>query len=241
MARDARLTHAGGRRLCRPGRGTLASRRGGVLDSADLAGGFEFGGERIPLINPQRGIFKPRQMAHLLSIKTVFPRRGARVWYDDQREAHRQIYAGDDAVDYQFMGTDSNSADNRWLLDAMQQQIPVIYFLGTSPGRYQPIIPTFIVGWHPERVRVQLAFGATVGASAQAVPPDAPERRYALREVKARLHQASFRIVPGRRARGLWRPMRDLSSTRTSAARCRSHRHGRGRAVRATDRLEWPA
>jgi putative restriction endonuclease len=32
-----------------------------------------------------------------------------------------------------------------------------------------------------------------VGASAQAVPPDAPERRYALREVNARLHQASFR------------------------------------------------
>ena len=75
----------------------------------------------------------------------------------------------------------------------MQEQIPVVYFLGTSPGRYQPIIPTFIVGWHPERLRVQLAFGALVGASAQAVPPDAPERRYALREVKARLHQASFR------------------------------------------------
>jgi putative restriction endonuclease len=75
----------------------------------------------------------------------------------------------------------------------MQRQIPVIYFLGTSPGRYQPIIPTFIVGWHPERLRVQLAFGALVGASAQAVPPEAPERRYALREVKARLHQASFR------------------------------------------------
>jgi putative restriction endonuclease len=32
----------------------------GVLDSTDLAVGFEFGGERIPLINPQRGIFKPR-------------------------------------------------------------------------------------------------------------------------------------------------------------------------------------
>src|ERR1700730_12689365 len=171
----------------------LAMLRGGILDSADLAGGVEFGGERIPLINPQRGIFKPRQMAHLLSIKTVFPRRGARVWYDDQREARRQIYAGDDVVNYQFMGTDPNSADNRWLLDAMQQQIPVIYFLGTSPGRYQPIIPTFIVGWYPERLRVQLAFGALVGASAQAVPPDAPERRYALRQGKARLHQASFR------------------------------------------------
>ena len=58
----------------------LDTLKGGVIDSADLAGGFEFGGERIPLINPQRGIFKPRQMSHLLSIKTVFPRRGARVW-----------------------------------------------------------------------------------------------------------------------------------------------------------------
>jgi putative restriction endonuclease len=171
----------------------LDTLKGGVLDSADLAGGFMFRGERIPLINPQRGVFKPRQMSGLLSIRTVFPRRGGRVWYDDQREAHRQIYAGDDVVDYQFMGSDPNSPDNRWLRDAMERQIPVIYFLGTSPGRYQPIIPTFIVGWHPERLRVQLAFGALVGASAQAVPPDAPERRYALREVKARLHQASFR------------------------------------------------
>jgi len=66
-------------------------------------------------------------------------------------------------------------------------------YAASSRGRYQPIIPTFIVGWHPERLRVQLAFGALVGPSAQAVPPDAPERRYALREVKARLHQASFR------------------------------------------------
>jgi putative restriction endonuclease len=171
----------------------LAALRGGVLDSGDLAGGFEFGGERVPLINPQRGIFKPRQMAGLLSIRTVFPRRGGRVWYDDQREAHRQIYAGDDVVEYAFMGTDPNSPDNRWLRDAMERQIPVIYLLGTSPGRYQPIIPTFIVGWHPERSRVQLAFGAIVGASAQALPPDPPERRYALREGKARLHQASFR------------------------------------------------
>jgi putative restriction endonuclease len=171
----------------------LRALRGGVLDSTDLARGFEFEGDRIPLINPQRGIFKPRQMAGLLSIRTVFPRRGGRVWYDDQREVHHQIYAGDDVVDYSFMGTDPNSTDNRWLRDALERQIPAIYFLGTSPGRYQPIIPTFIVGWHPERLRVQIVFGALVGASARAVPPDAPERRCALREVKARLHQASFR------------------------------------------------
>ncbi len=95
-------------------------------------------------------------------------------------------------VDYQFMGADPTSPDNRWLLDAMQRQIPVIYFLGTSPGRYQPIIPTFIVGWHPERLRVDLAFGMTVGASAQATLPASPERRYALREIKARLPKHRF-------------------------------------------------
>jgi putative restriction endonuclease len=78
------------------------------------------------------------------------------------------------------MGADPNSPDNRWLLDAMERQIPIIYFLGTSPGRYQPIIPTFIVGWHPERVRIQLAFGVLAGASAQATLLASPERRYAL-------------------------------------------------------------
>jgi putative restriction endonuclease len=42
--------------------------------------------------SPQRGIFKPRQMRFLLSIKTVFPKPGAKVWYDDQRQVHRQIF-----------------------------------------------------------------------------------------------------------------------------------------------------
>src|SRR5438552_4135227 len=40
-------------------------------------------------------------------------------------------------------------------------------------------------GWHPERLRVDLAFGMIVGASAQAALPASPERRYALREIKA--------------------------------------------------------
>ena len=162
-----------------------------MLNSADLAVGFEFRGERIPLINPQRGIFKPRQMSHLLNIKTVFPRRGARVWYDDQREAHRQIYAGDDVVDYQFMGTDPNSPDNRWLRDAMQQQIPVIYFLGTSPGRYQPIIPTFIVGWHPERLRVRSRIWGDRGSFCPSCPPS--RSRASLRPVRDQGVVASFR------------------------------------------------
>jgi hypothetical protein len=52
------------------------------LTSKELKPGFAFEGQRIPLINPQRGIFKPRQMRFLLSIKVVFSRPGGRVWYD---------------------------------------------------------------------------------------------------------------------------------------------------------------
>ena len=62
------------------------------LTAIKLKLGFVFEDERVPLMNPQHGIFKPRQMRFLLSIRTVFPRPGARVWYDDQRDVHRQIF-----------------------------------------------------------------------------------------------------------------------------------------------------
>jgi len=190
---DAKLHDAQIRQVAFEAVSRMAIPRGGSVEAGDLRDGFVYEGERIPLINPQRGIFKPRQMGWLLSLRTVFPRSGARIWYDDQREAHRQIYAGDEAIEYAFMGTDASSADNRWLREAMEEQIPFIYFLGSSPGKYQPIIPAFVVGWEPSRLRALLVFGALVGASAAALPPASPERRYALREVKQRLHQASFR------------------------------------------------
>jgi putative restriction endonuclease len=83
------------------------------LTATELKPGFVFEGERIPLINPQRGIFKPQQMRFLLSIKTVFPKPGGKVWYDDQREVHRQIFEGDETIDYAFMGQDPDAADIR--------------------------------------------------------------------------------------------------------------------------------
>jgi putative restriction endonuclease len=86
----------------------------GHLTARELNPGFSVFGKRIPLVNPHRGIFKPQQLRFLLSIRTVFPRPGGRIWYDDQREVHRQIFKGEEAVDYAFMGTDPNAADNRW-------------------------------------------------------------------------------------------------------------------------------
>ena len=129
------------------------------LAAHDLKPGFIFEGERIPLVNPQRGIFKPRQMQFLLSIKTVFPSPGRRVWYDDQRKVHRQIFEGDEVVEYAFMGTNPEAADNRWLREAFENQIPIIYFLGIAPGRYQAMVPAYIAGWDAKALKAHVAFG----------------------------------------------------------------------------------
>jgi putative restriction endonuclease len=165
-----------------------------LLTSEDLALGFRFRGERIPLINPRRGIFKPRQMKHLLSIKTVAPKKGARVWYDDQRAAHNQIYEGDETVEYSFMGADPEAADNRWLRDAMMSRVPLVYFLGALPGHYHAIVPATIVAWNAESLRAEVSVG--LPGELRADPQEtALERRYALRQVKARLHQTLFRAA----------------------------------------------
>lgn len=172
----------------------------GELTSEHLKAGFRFEGVRIPFVNPQRGIFKPRAMDRLLSIRTVNPAPGRRVWYDDQRQVHAQVYDGSDVVDYAFMGTDPKAADNRWLREAAETGTPILYFLGTSPKRYQAVLPTYVVGWDAGALKATLAFGEAmapeVAALVNARPPEsAAERRYGLTLVKRRLHQASFRTA----------------------------------------------
>ena len=162
------------------------------LTTNGLKAGFNYEGNRIPLVNPQRGIFKPKRMRYLLSIRTVFPAPGKKVWYDDQREIHRRIIESEDTLDYAFMGQDPNAADNQWLLEAFKNQVPVIYFLGIAPGRYQAIIPAFISGWDPNALIAQVVFGVP-NQDNISIPQSIQERRYALRVVKQRLHQSSFR------------------------------------------------
>ena len=162
-----------------------------IVTSEQLRAGFSYLGERVPLINPQRGIFKPRRLQWLLSIRTVFPKPGAKVRYDDQRSVHQQIYRSIDAVDYAFMGTDPDAADNRWLREAMEAGIAVIYFVGVSPGKYM-FFRTRITGWEGASLSARVSFLVSI-ADAAAVTDVVAERRYAMRTVKQRLHQATFR------------------------------------------------
>ena len=171
-------------------RGLAAS--GDTLKYSEIAEGFLFEGGRYHLVSKATGIFKPQRMPFLLSIRTVVPRPGRKVWYDDQHEAHRQIFEGEEGIDYAFRGKDPGNAYNRWLLEASENRVPVIYFLGVAPTVYQVIFPVFIAACDTARLTAKVVFGNAERGSELALP-EVAERRYALAAVKRRLHQSTFR------------------------------------------------
>jgi len=151
--------------------------------------------DRVHFATRAKGIFKPQQMRRVLSIKSVQPRAGRQFWYADQNEAHAAIFGGDGTISYNFQGTDPNAEDNQLLRQAVEERLPLIYFVGVSPGLYRPFYPVFLTAWSARDLLVQVAFAlVSTGFSGGAQSPyDDIERRYAHRLAKQRLHQVKFR------------------------------------------------
>ena len=165
----------------------------GHLTHHQLSKEFYFRGERIPIFHPQRGIHKPQQMQYLLSIKTGFVMPGKKVSYDDQRHALDQIFRGNkEVIDYSFMGTDPNDPPNQWLLEAKENRIPIIYFLGIARGCYLAEYPVYITDWNARELNAKVAFISS-DQSGLIQPDESVQRRYGMYEVHRRLHQARFR------------------------------------------------
>ena len=174
---------------------------GGVLTGRELQRGFVFEGERVAL-HAGHGILKPRQMTRLLAIRTGIPERDGEVWYDDQLEAHKQLFTQLEHIDYSFRGEDPGHLDNQRLREACDRRLPVLYFLGVGvrPKRYQAHV-VYLEDWDPRALRVRIVFAhpdrideIPVRPDA-AAPADAPERRYALQECRRRVHQPVFRAA----------------------------------------------
>lgn len=165
------------------------------VTSDELARGFDFNGERLPLVNPRRGIFKPRQMKYLLSIRTVYPKPGNRIWYDDQRKVNQALFHSEELIDYAFMGENADAADNRWLREAWENRIPIVYLIGVAPGRFLPACPSYIAAWNRDGLNAKVGFGEPAEYLSAKYGDNAPARRYALRIVKQRMHQATFRAA----------------------------------------------
>ncbi len=166
------------------------------LEWADIDKGFIFNGERILLSSRALGIFKPKQMEHVLSIKTVLPRGNRKVWYQDQELVHREILHSEESVDYSFMGKNPNKINNQWLKEVYHKQIPIIYFIGVAPAKYQAVLPTYVINWNSETLSARICFG--LYNETHLFEPQInsqPLQKYAMRQTKQRLHQAKFRAA----------------------------------------------
>lgn len=168
---------------------TRLAPEGGALARTLLAHGFDFNGQRVPLMGPQ-GIFKPRLCDVPISITTVPIIEGETRPYDD-------AFGEDGLLRYRYRGTDPRHVDNTGLRTAMQRRSPLVYFHGIVPGLYVAEWPVYIVGDDPARLTFTVSVEERRFASLGAVPPDSEEteirRRYVTREFRQRLHQREFR------------------------------------------------
>jgi putative restriction endonuclease len=150
---------------------------------------FEYLGERIPLLDPQRGIRKPRQLLAALSIRTVY-----------SSEPHARPYEDDLGPDgylrYKWRGVDPNHSENRSLRQAMTLRLPVIWFQRVAPGTYVPIYPVWLVAEESSARQFVVALDEHQlwnwegwGVSQVAETP----AKYGIRIVNQRLHQPVFR------------------------------------------------
>jgi putative restriction endonuclease len=159
---------------------------GGVITWRQLNQGLLFEGQRVPIWNQQKGIFRPavlRESGAALSIQTSFDGP-----YDDASH-------DDDRFVYKYRGTDPDHPDNRALREAKRQRRPLLYLVAERPGVYRPIFPCLVVGEVTEQLSFLLVADALGSITAPAAELDdaSPLKSYITREVKQRLHQGRFR------------------------------------------------
>lgn len=154
-----------------------------VLPRELLLQGFQFEGQRVPLLGPQ-GIFKPRLLELPLSI-TTSPNSP----YSDATDEDGNCL-------YSYRGTDLNHRDNVGLREAMKRKVPLVYFIGLRPGRYLTIFPVFIVADDPQALTFKVVVDDSAAVSIEPhkdTELDWARRRYMTSEVRVRLHQRDFR------------------------------------------------
>ena len=159
-----------------------------------LDAGFPFRGRRVPFLSYMKGIHRAaaQRGPAALSIVTSWSSP-----YEDEETNEGVLYA--------YRAGSIEQPDNRALRAAVELAVPIVYFVGTRPGWYRPLYPCFAVHDDPAARRVLVTKGAMAG------PPDEPEpvllddpieRRYAVREMRVRVHQARFRgrVLPAYRS-----------------------------------------
>lgn len=143
-------------------------------------------GERVPIWNYQKGIFKPAAFGRdgaALSIQTSVASP-----YDDIHDVD------EGSIIYKYRGTDPAHPDNVSLRRAMDRQLPLIYLVAVDRGYYDAVTPVYIMGDSPATLSFTLqADQAAWIPGVVDVALAAPRREYVTRAVLQRLHQQQFR------------------------------------------------
>lgn len=163
---------------------------GDVLPFSVLSKGFQFKGERVPLIGPQ-GIFRPAALPEMpISIATAPPVPGRPRPYDDELDDAGHLL-------YRYRGDDPRHRDNVGLRLAMERQVPLIYLHGIAKGSYLVAWPVYVVGDDPAALTFRVAIDDSQHFFAGVSDNDNPEvegrRRYVTAITLRRAHQESFR------------------------------------------------
>lgn len=166
---------------------------GDVLPWALLLRGFQFEGDRVPLVS-QQGIFKPRVLPEVpLSIRT-----SAGGPYSD-------AFGSDGLLRYAYRGTNPDHPENRSLRTAITRRTPLVYFHGVVEAKYLAAWPVFIVGDDPSALRFRVALDDAqhvsegLGDRRHEIDESSPDsgagarRAYITASLRVRLHQRSFR------------------------------------------------
>ena len=150
----------------------------------------------MPFLNRAYGIYRARaqQGEAALSLNSSFS---------------QQRYQGEQAPNgilYRYQDGPIDNHFNRWLRNAHLMGVPLVYFIGTRQNWYRPEYPAFIEEDDPMERRVLVTFGEMRGPYDEREPvhfDDEVERRYAVRQVRQRIHQAQFRgiVLPAYRER----------------------------------------
>jgi len=157
-----------------------AEANGGFLHRDELLD-FHIDGNKLPMIDYSRGIRNPRDFSSTLSIVS-----SASGPYDDTESE-------DGLLHYAYRSGDPWSGDNRKLRHAMETDMPLILFRKEVANIYTPVAPVYVVDDEPENSQFLIALDEAFRFIPDPAHLTTPQREYALRLAKQRLHQPAFR------------------------------------------------
>ncbi len=167
----------------------LSARFQGAIPWRVLEPGFRFTHRRVRFASRAIGIFKPRHMDSVLSIRTSIPRGTRAPRYADQVQGN----AGTGLLTYDMQDRDPEKPMSRLLHKAYREKTPLIYLQGIDPALYVAHFPVYVVVWDASAGSTQIAMGLPCTEQQDLSVPSAEQQRYTERLSKARVHQAQFR------------------------------------------------